>query len=181
MNLRKCCHLLSTRFRASACSLLVLRRTGRKWATKLVTTLPHEGLICLMRGKQGTPDLCMEIVIRKHCASKCRDASARYHTLLNFCEYYPLIKVLPNQFWPGAWDHASCHSPLPEASTTPSALLAPSCALSSMGDVGPAHPCPAGEWQGSRGQGRTALPSCDALPEQKNREILFSLAAGSID
>lgn len=41
------------------------------------------------------------------------------HSCLNFCEYYPLIKVFPNQFWPAAWVHASCHSPLLEA-TQPS-------------------------------------------------------------
>lgn len=77
---------------------------------------------------------------------------------LNFCEYYPLIKVLPSRFWPGAWVHASCPSPLLEASTTPSGLLALSCALSSMGDACPARSRPVEEWQGSRGQGRTALP-----------------------
>lgn len=86
MNFGKCCHLLSTHFRASACSLLVLRRTERKLVTKLVSTatfLLEEGLICLLRDKQGTPDLCMEIVITRYCALKCRDDSARYYTQLS--------------------------------------------------------------------------------------------------
>lgn len=52
---------------------------------------------------------------------------------LNFCEYYPLIKALPNWFWPGMQACSSCCPPLPEASTTPSALLAPSYAISHGG------------------------------------------------